>query len=231
MNTQNKLNRVLEKIAEIAQKSADGDYIYRGESKYHEKVSSTLYREYEADVEIEYFNMEVVQDEILKEAQEYIIHKMEDIEILTELQHHGGKTNLIDFTTDYLVALFFACDGNYDKPGRIILLQNQSKAYEVVKSPKTIARAGVQKSIFVQALSGVVEPDTVVCIPADLKGGIRDYLRKYHNISTKTIYNDLQGFIKNRSTHKSAYTEFSKGLACQVRGDLVRNQGGKGSMV
>ena len=35
-----------------------------------------------------------------------------DFEILTELQHYGGKTNLIDFTTDYLIALFFACDGS-----------------------------------------------------------------------------------------------------------------------
>ena len=125
---------------------------------------------------------------------------MDDLEILTELQHHGGKTNLIDFTTDYLVALFFACDGNRDKPGRVILLQRQSEAYEAVRPPRTIARAGVQKGIFVQATSGVVAPDAVVCIPADLKGDMLEYLRKHHDISTKTIYNDLQGFIENQSS-------------------------------
>ena len=41
------LEKVLEKINEIVKKSADGDYIYRGEAKYHCKVSSNLYREYE----------------------------------------------------------------------------------------------------------------------------------------------------------------------------------------
>ena len=30
-DSQNELNRVLEKIQEIVEKSADGDYIYRGE--------------------------------------------------------------------------------------------------------------------------------------------------------------------------------------------------------
>ena len=216
-NTQTDLSRVLEKITEIANASADGDYIYRGEPECYGKVTSNLYREYKDDIEAEHFNIEVVQNEILKEAREYTTHKMDDLEILTALQHHGGKTNLIDFTTDYLVALFFACNEKLHKPGRVILIQRQSEAYEVVKPPKTIARAGVQKSIFVQAPSGVVPPAPVVCIPADLKGSMLDYLRKHHDISTKTIYNDLQGFIKNRSSHKSAYTEFYKGFTCDER--------------
>ena len=223
-DTQTDLKRVLEKITEIAEKSADGDYIYRGESKCHDEVSSNLYREY-ADVEAEHFDIEVVQKEILREVEEYTTHKMEKLEILTELQHHGGKTNLIDCTTDYLVALFFACDGNRDKPGKVILLQQQSEAYKVVRPPRTVPRAGVQKSIFVQAPSGVVDPDTVtvVCIPADLKGTMLDHLRKYHDISTTTIYNDLLGFIENRRIHKSAYTEFYKGVTCQERADSTKN--------
>ena len=215
-------NSVLEKISEITEKSVTGDYIYRGESKCHKKVSSNLYREYEADIEAENFDIAAVQEEILREAREYTTHEMTDSEVLTELQHHGGKTNLIDFTTDYLVALFFACNGNPDKPGRVILLQNQSKVYEVVKPSRTIARVGFQKSIFVQSPSGAVDPDAIVCIPTDLKGAMLDYLRKYHDISTKTIYNDVQGFIENRRTHKSAYTEFYKGFTCQERADSVK---------
>ena len=222
-NTQNTLKRVLEKIAEIAEKSAGADYIYRGESKYHEKVSSNLYREYAADIEAESFDIAVVQEEILTEARGYTTHKMDDPEILTELQHYGGKTNLIDFTTNSFVALFFACNGNPDKPGRVILLGKESKAYNVIKPPRTITRVAAQKSIFVQAPSGVVEPDAVVCIPADLKGSILEYLRTHNDISTKTIYNDLQGFIENRSGHKSAYTEFYKGFTYQNRAKSTKN--------
>ena len=222
---QTKLKKVLEKINEIAEEADTGDYIYRGEPECYDKVSSNLYREYEKDIEAENFDITVVQEEILKEAREYTTHKMDDPEILTELQHYGGKTNLIDFTTDYLVALFFACNGNPDKPGRVILLGKESEAYNVLKPPRTITRVEAQKSIFVQAQQGFITPDKnkVVCIPADLKGAILEYLRKHHDISTKTIYNDLQGFIKNRSSHKSAYTEFYKGFTYQVRASSTKN--------
>ena len=224
-NTQTVLNRVLEKISEIANASAGDDYIYRGESKHHCKVCSGLYREYKADIEAERFvDIAVVQAEILKEAKEYTTHKMDDTEILTELQHHGGKTNLIDFTTDYLVALFFACDGNRDKKGRVILLKKQSdNTYEIVPAPRTIPRAGVQKSIFVEAYSGVVVPDIVVCIPVDLKEAMLEYLRKYHDISNKTIYNDLMGFIAKQNNQKESYKEFYKGLTCQEQADSAKN--------
>ena len=230
MNTQsrsqNGLNRVMGKIQEIVEKSADGDYIYRGESECYGKVSSNLYREYEKEIEADSFDIKVVQQEILNEAKEYLEEISSDFEILTELQHHGGKTNLIDFTTDYLVALFFACDGSHDKLGRIILLENQSEAYKVIKPTKIINRVTSQKSIFVQSETGFIDPVQckVIYIPKDLKTHVLDYLQKHHDISTKNIYNDLQGFIENRRIHKSDYTEFYKGMTCQDRGDLAADQ-------
>lgn len=217
------LEKVLEKINEIAKESATGDYIYRGEPKHHDIVSSSLYREYR-DIEAEHFDIAVVQEDILREAREYTPHKMEDFELLATLQHFGDKTNLIDFTTDYLVALFFACDGEPEEPGRVTLLQKQSEAYKVEKPPRTIRRAETQKSIFVQAPKGFVQPDRVVSIPVDLKAALLSYLRKHHDISTKTIYNDLQGFIENRGLHRNAYTEFYKGLTCQERADSAKTQ-------
>ena len=72
-DTQTDLSRVLAKIIKIAEKSSTSDYIYRGESKPHDKVSSNLYREYETDIEAENFDIVVVQNEILREAREYTI--------------------------------------------------------------------------------------------------------------------------------------------------------------
>ena len=224
MNTQqpDDLNRVLEKICEIAEKSAGGDYIYRGEPACYPKVSSTLYREYEKEIKAESFEIDVVQEEILDEARKYTRETANDLEILTELQHYGGKTNLIDFTTDYLIALFFACDGEHEQAGRVVLLEKESDDYEVEKPPKTINRVESQKSIFVQASEGFVEPDEVVTVPKGLKQAMLNYLQKHHDISTETIYNDLHGFITKRSIHESAYTQFYKGLTCQNRGDSVK---------
>ena len=126
MSTQNELSKILAKIREITEKSSDSDYIYRGEPKHYKKVSSTLYRQYEDDIEAEDFDIEVAQNEMLTEAKDYIHETDEGFEILTQLQHFGGKTNLIDFTTDYLIALFFACESLFDKPGRVILLDESA---------------------------------------------------------------------------------------------------------
>ena len=222
-DSQNELNKVLKKIQEIVKESADGDYIYRGEPECNPKVSSNLYREYEKEIEDDSFDIKVVQQGILNEAREYISETASDIEVLTELQHHGGKTNLIDFTADYLVALFFASDEFHDKPGRLVLLEKQSEVYEVMQPVKLINRVTTQKSIFVQADTGFINSREykVIYIPEHLKTYMLDYLQKHHDISTKTIYNDLQGFIDNRRIHRSAYTEFYRGLTCQKRGDVA----------
>ena len=87
-NTQSdSLSEVLEIIHEIAEKSADGDCIYRGEPECYEKVSSSLYREY--GVESEHFDIEAVQKEVLNEAKKYT-PETDEFEILTQLQHFGG---------------------------------------------------------------------------------------------------------------------------------------------
>ena len=159
---QNDLSAVFEKIQEIAAKSADGDYLYRGESKYHKKVSSTLYRTYEKEIDAEHFDIEIAQEQMLKEAQDYIHEINEEFEILTQLQHYEGKTNLIDFTADYLVALFFACDGSNDKPGRVILLEESvQRANRVEKPPNLINRVRDQKSVFARPPQRLYRTSTI----------------------------------------------------------------------
>ena len=249
MCIENDLSQIKEIINEIEKKSADGGYIYRGERKtykensYFGKVSSSLWREYR--IEADYFDIEVAQTEMLDAAKKHTgdpprqfladlaaslnvtgeyIGETTDFEILTEIQHYGGKTNLIDFTTDYLIALFFACDGSHDKDGRIILLQRteeKSKKYQIVEPKNPRNRVISQKSVFVRPPKGYVETDDyeVINIPKSLKEPMLTHLSKYHSISKETIYNDLHGFIRNQDIHASANKQFYRGFACQNRGD------------
>ena len=152
----NKPRTVQDIIRAIEKKSAEGGYIYRGEPEcyegdpYYGKVSSTLWREYGIDVE--HCDIEIVQNEMLNGAKKHLGHLPQDsdtdftavlneeqehtgetvnFEILTEIQHYGGKTNLIDFTEDFFIALFFACDGHHDEPGRVILQKKRgNKEYD-----------------------------------------------------------------------------------------------------
>ena len=220
---QPKLDEVLEKINEIAKVSDTGDYIYRGEPENYDKVSSSLYRE-SPDINSADFGIVEIQQFILEEARAYIgqtddIDKTDDIGLLTEIQHFGGKTNLIDFTEDYLIALFFACDGSHEKDGRVILLKRKSEDYEIERPRRTINRVESQKSVFVKSPTGFVTPNIEVLIPADLKFPILDHLKKHHRISIATIYNDLHGFIR-----RSAHTEYLEGFKCQREASETENR-------
>ena len=227
---------IKEKISEIEEKSADEDYIYRGESKHYEKISSTLYREH-ADLEFENVDLSIIEQEMLNTAKKHMGHPQQELavdfaklvgqddsetefELLTEIQHYGGRTNLIDFTTDYLIALFFACDGHHDKDGRIILQKTEEIKHMISHPRNPRHRVIAQKSVFVRPTEGFIEPHEkdIVSIPAYLKQPLLEHLRKYHSVSTEAIYNDIYGFIRNQSIHRNAYTEFFRGFAHQDRG-------------
>ena len=232
MNAQNEpdfQNEVLQKIRkvidEIVDKSADGDYIYRGESKLHKKVCSGLYRSFPHHLEMR-FVISSHQQAMLDEAKKYTA-KTDGFEILAELQHFGGTTNLIDFTTDYLIALLYACDGHYEKDGRVILAKKESEVeegsedyYEVKLPPRTISRAEFQRSVFVEARQGFIDCSQYkyVTIRADLKENMLKYLEKHHSISVKTVYNDLHGFIE-----RSAPAAVLDGLDCQDKANAAKD--------
>ena len=245
-NSKNQETSIDDIINEIKQKSADGDYIYRGERQPHCKVSSALYREYEK-IDIEEFDLRAAQSEMLDAAKLHIGEPHEDIfedhrqsitsldsepiltadeiEILTELQHYGGKTNLIDFTTDYLIAIFFACAGHPEEDGHVILLQIIEKIEEMIIRPRNPERRVIaQKSIFLYPREGFITvPDSnKVTIPAALKELFLKHLRKYHGISTETIYNDIHGFIRNQNIYQRGSLEYYAGLTFQKRGYNAR---------
>ena len=81
-------------------------------------------------------------------------------------------------------------------------------------------RVIAQKSIFLYPTDGFIDvcDNNIVYIPVDLKRPMQEYLRKFHNISSETIYNDIHGFITNQNIHQKASKEFYLGLTFQYRG-------------
>lgn len=210
------LAAVLEIVTTLARKTAKGGYIFRGEPKCYEKVTSRLYRDYAATGIPE---VERLQRQILEEVRDYTDDEDDKI-ILAELQHFGGSTNLIDFTTDYLVALFFACDGLPDEDGRVVLLETSGEIAGYIWYPRSpVNRAIAQKSVFVEHPLGVVRPDDEVIVPRNLKLPILDYLHNCHYLDAISIYNDLHGFIRYQALHQEALAEVSAGLTCEQMGD------------
>ncbi|MDE0468791.1 MAG: FRG domain-containing protein [Candidatus Poribacteria bacterium] len=212
MNAQRtELNRILEIIGRIAETTADGDFIYRGEPEHYEQVSSSLWRECQKEIGTEEFDIEAIQARMLELAKGYT-HEEDNFEILTELQHYGGHTNLIDFTTDNHIALFFECADSLGKPGRIILLERTekiNKKYQIKEPRNPQNRIIAQKSVFVRPPNGYLDPKqyNVIDIPGLLKEPILDYLQKQHGISTRNVYNDLHGFIRDQGSYQKTAIE------------------------
>ena len=154
----------------------------------------------------------------------------EELEILTELQHYGGKTNLIDFTTDYLIAIFFACDGCPTKDGRVILQRTELIEKTMIVRPQNPQRRVIaQKSVFLYPPDGFIDEFYVkiVYIPAQFKKSLLEFLSKYHNISAETIYNDLHGFIINQNIHHTTNKEFYIGVTFQHKADEAKTDSEK----
>lgn len=251
----NRVMEIINKIV-TSESEAEGKYIYRGEHQCYEKASSGLYRAY-ADLEIKSPQVipDVIRkahEEISESIDHYLgeiqygitstdldesiedigsmkrrVLKTKEDEILARIQHYGGKTNLIDFTTDYLIALFFACLGSNDEDGRVILLKNKDESgnYKIKKAPSIIRRAETQKSIFVEPDKGFIDLTTdnssIICIPGCMKGELKSYLRDYHDISAERVYNDLHGFIRLQDTYLPIYEVLSEGQKWEDEGDKI----------
>ena len=91
--------------------------------------------------------------QILKDLKGYLnaYNPTADFDILTELQHYGVETNLVDFTSDYHIALFFAKNGSHVKDGRVIMLKRTKEIDDKfsISNPQIPQnRVIAQKSIF-----------------------------------------------------------------------------------
>ena len=230
MADQKKINQ---KMQEILDKCGEGKYIFRGEKKCYDKVSSNLYRYYSELYKTRgrtldnHFPVSKLEKEIVERAKRHIRLDAPNIEVLTELQHYGGKTTLIDFTQNIYIALFFACNGSFDENGRIILVSRsgipeqtdidyeKENEYTIVSPTGKNPRVVFQSSVFLHATRGYIERDKyeIFEIEKDLKKEFLDYLRQYCGIESVTIYNDIQGFIENQGNYSDAETEFYLGVA------------------
>ncbi len=213
-------------ISEIEEKAADGNYIYRGEPEWYEQVSSSLWRQLESTFTVhDKIDYDKIQESHLRNVRQYgENHPPDDFELASKLQHVGGETNLIDFTTDHLVALFFACDGSHKKPGRVILLKQTEQIrnkYKIKEPHHPPHRVAAQKSVFVQHPNGVIEEDDIeeiICIRPSFKQPILTHLREKECIYTQKIYNDLQGYIKHQEIHHEAYSAYRRGQLARFYG-------------
>ena len=197
----------------IAEHNPQNAYIYRGEARCHERVSSGLFRQLH-EVDNALFDIAGAQKRQLDMARAYT-KATEDFEILAEIQHRGGKTNLIDFTTDLNIALFFACHYAPDQDGRIIFFRNiKGEHYAIDRAVEPSNMADVQKSIFVTPKNGYIKEEDMLIfeVPSRLKAAIVEHLRQVYGLEPSSVYNDISGFIRDQHLYPDFEAELHAGF-------------------
>ena len=227
MSTENKTEAAKDLIAKICDKYGNGNFIFRGTknifSEDSDGVNSSIYRWVKRNPINKQYKPPKIEENRVKKARKYFPDKTSNIEILTDIRHYGGKVNLIDFTRSIYAALFFACNGDFNIDGEIIVLDTyklprmtdidygnlkdgEMGVIEPAKTQTSQLRVAAQDSIFVYFVDGYIEKSCFKeeKIPKALKEYILDFIKKFSNIDQDTVYNDLIGFIANEKNYDMA---------------------------
>lgn len=173
--------------------------------------------------------------------------ELSELELLAELQHNGAATCLIDFTSNALVALWFACQEEQKKPGKVVAMATDNPtdfssiedAKILNKSIKDFLNKGklwkwkprdfnnrivAQGSVFVFG-EGKVEKRRYeeIKINRDSKQKIQEELKEKFGISEESLFSDFSGFAQSNAHDKpysyTAEDQFSLALMFQQRED------------
>ena len=126
------------------------------------------------------------------------------------LQHLGYPTPYLDFTKNYLVSLYFACEGLPNEDGRVIILGDSSsyKIHDMTQAELPVAkeRAIAQESVMLEKLELKKAEDNYVecCIPYYLKSSISEYLERC-NINKASLFPDNWEDEKRYKPYKILY--------------------------
>ena len=92
--------------------------VFRGESKYYKTYCKPSIIRFTAEFTKNYTEKNIITDQEINSA---LLSSASQIgeNIFFRTQHYGGQTRLLDVTKAQEVALFFACESNFDEDGYV----------------------------------------------------------------------------------------------------------------
>ena len=170
MNLFRDYEKIRELEQEIESRTSDGEWIFRGESKFNDQVSSSLYRKCiklprtnESNV---HKTMELVEGRMQVEPGIFSpeLHRglpppTPDwgLYVLIATQHLGFKANLIDFTKEFKIALFFACSVIPSKPARVANQEENGRLIMLRKDDERVREHLIESEEIINRESSLLE--------------------------------------------------------------------------
>ena len=230
-----KFTNVKKQIEIITRDCSTETFIYRGTNQDFvredqvngdtDQVNSGIYREY---YNAAYSPIKIEAD-IVRRARRHFAPTDSNIKVLTDLRHFGANTTLIDFSRSLMVALFFACNGSFNRNGQLIAFRRTDipvrkvidyserthdlSIIEPAMTDRSRNRLQGQSSIFVHVPDGFITDDhwEIYTIPMQQKVEYLTFLRKFHDIEEETIFSDFTGFLDHLKRNTPAEAKFYLG--------------------
>lgn len=117
----------------------------------------------------QFYNEEIIFNSFKKESRSYIDVQNDNFLLLCYAQHFGVPTRLLDFSTNPLVALYFACKELKTKDGAIWILNSKKYNEEVLKIAKERENKEISieqmQDVFVERVSKYTVPSKIYQFP------------------------------------------------------------------
>ncbi len=217
-----------------------GAFVYRGMANVCWKVESAAYRRIRRSQEnappsvLQNYIKQLLESAHRRGFQERQGKSDRDLELLADLQHYGAATCLIDFTTNALIALWFACrDETPQTAGKVVAMATDDTGrFAIVGSdsmekkidtfldkgmlwkwePSHLStRIVTQQSVFVFG-TGTIDATHYEStqIDGDSKGKIREVLQERFGITEQHLFSDFPGFALSHG-HDRPYLDYTAG--------------------
>ena len=231
--------------------------LFRGLADASWEVSASAYRRIKPSPEnvpapsiFQNYMKQLLNNASLRGFREQQGKSLSDLELLATLQHHGAATCLIDFTSNPLAALWFACQENQGSSGKVVAMPTDkidlfsTVTYQDLE--KSIAeflykdklwkwipshlsnRIVAQQSVFVFGQGKIEEAHyKEVRIDGGSKQEIRNELGERFGINEQHLFSDFTGFSLSNA-HDKPYNDytaddyFSLGMEFHQRGGFQK---------
>ncbi|MDE2716957.1 MAG: tetratricopeptide repeat protein [Chloroflexota bacterium] len=221
-----------------------GDAVYRGQAKAEWRVDCSAARRLAPGAKGEDLgkvthSLAAYTEILLRGALRHVGNcpelppRSSELEILAQLQHQGAATGLIDFTTEALVALWFACNEHLEEDGAVYILprsevrlvaEPEARMHGVMKyfeqpsvredrlylwSPRGLqGRPASQASVFVFGRPFLWPRQLWKVVVAQAsKPALLAELQAEHGLAADTLFPDLAGYGHANSVSKPFGTD------------------------
>ena len=194
--TANNLHEFVRIIEDLSKDSSGKTLLFRGQTNEEYKLEPSLARKVKGtDLTYVYAELDMVTNAMSKRPELFCEEKY-PINLLVKLQHFGLPTRLLDVTYNALMALYFACEKDFDKNGEVFIF---------VPENNRLMRMKTFSNVEMNLIAGMYR------INSNLSYTLEDYFE-----AIKYDYNKVKSFCETSKSYYAAVEYYLRRLITEL---------------